>query len=98
MKTRKERGQWSPLPLKVSGTGHIVANGLVICGDMPLEYAELLVRAVNSHEALLEAAKKAKAMIDPKDTHSKDVYLCLVRAIAQAEGVQHNDAPAGGSK
>lgn len=59
------------------------------CIDMDIEVAEFIVRAVNSHEALLEALKIATEYVksDWKGTSTgKELIPKLEKAIAQAEG------------
>jgi hypothetical protein len=56
-------------------------------GRVKKEYASIIVRAVNSHEALLEAAKEIIFEINEIDTSkpSRGAYAKLKEAIAQAE-------------
>lgn len=68
-------------------------NLLVIRGGMiptPRD-SEFIMRAVNSHEALLEAARLAFSRLSPKSDVKKDyaghvAMAALSKAIAQAEG------------
>lgn len=86
------------LPLKVEYTpGRFTVvvrqkDGGFLFENLVPEEAEFIVRAVNSHETLLEAAKKAKAAIykesnyhDGDDLANRAINL-LEEAIAQAEG------------
>lgn len=63
----------------------VIANLVFQLDDSEKANAEFIVRAVNSHEALLEAARCAgDALVDGQH---KDIAINLLRqAIAQAEG------------
>lgn len=61
---------------------------------VPLEDAELIVRAVNSHAALLEAGQRAlhhmlfRGWAIQQDHELRDVYAQLKAAIAKATGLK----------
>ena len=66
------------------GNGHPIAEILPQHNDVHKDNAELIVRAVNSHDALLEACKLIASKIIGGET-AKDREVIL-KAIQQAEG------------
>jgi hypothetical protein len=68
-------------------------NNEIIAQVRPLANAELIVRAVNSHEALLSAVYAAKNLIMDypemaKHENAMRVFEAIKKAIAQAEAVR----------
>lgn len=71
------------------------ANNMDFIGtNIPTVFGELIVRAINEYDdlkkqnaALLEAAQRAKKLIDPNEGKPQHyAYYKLEKAIAQAEG------------
>ena len=79
----------TPTPWFVKGD-QVIGNGDVVadCFQLPQDNAEFIVSAVNSHEALLEAAKAYKEKyFDRAENQDEltDEAKAIIKAIAQAE-------------
>lgn len=86
----------TPLPWRVSGTGHLCSGDMVIPFDDLKENAEFIVRACNSHYGLLEALELARKALSGSSWNAESYYVksgeyakdtsIIHAAIAKAKG------------
>jgi hypothetical protein len=75
----KEQGKWTYTTDRQEFARIRDENGHVVCKDLVPSHALKIARAVNSHDALVEACTTVKAFLDKLVDCDTDDPLCAIR-------------------